>query len=232
MTVTSSGTNNFTLSGGSLIREAFDRIGVRPAALTREHITSALLSANLEFSLFASSPVDLWEVELVQIALVAGTAAYTLAPEIQLITDAYCTLVQGSNPPIDRLLVSISRDEYAAYSSKTTQGPPGQYWFQRLEVPTVTLYPVPDGVTETYLNIFCMKRVQDVTSSGVQTLDIPYRFLDAIASKLATRLAVKFAPDRYPMLKTISDEVWKTIFFDDQERAPLMITPDFSGYNR
>ncbi len=228
--MTSSNTNNFTLSTGSLILEAFDRCGIRAAEITREQTTSAIRSANLEFSLWASSPVDLWEVELVQITLIQGQATYTLAPEIQLVCDAYCTLIQGSNPPIDRILVSIGRDEYATYSAKTTQGPPGQYWFQRTSPCQITLYPVPDGVTETYLNLYCMKRVQDVTNSGAQTLDIPYRFLDVIASNLSTRLAVKYAPEKYPLLKSISDEVTKTVWFEDQERVNIGIMPDFSIY--
>ncbi len=229
--VTSSGTNLFTLTGGSLLLESFDRIGVRPAEITREQTSSAIRSINLELASWANSPVDLWKVELVTFPLVQGTATYIFDESVQLVLDAYCSLVQGSNPAIDRILVSISRDEYATYSVKTQPGPPGQFWFQRDIDPQITLYPVPDGTTETYLKCYVMKRIQDVTNVGTQTLDVPYRFLDALAARVATRLAVKYAKDQYTLLKSISDMAYQEAMIEDQERVALYITPDFSGYS-
>lgn len=228
--MTSSGTNTFSLTSSSLILESFDRIGVRPSEITREHMSSALRSINLEVSAWSSLPVMLWKVELVTFTLVQGTATYVFDPSVQFITDGYVTLVQAGNDPIDRILVSISRDEYASYPDKSTQDAQTVFWFQRDIIPQVTLWPVPDGTSETTVSFYVMKRVQDITSTGAQDLDIPYRFLDALAAKTAARLAVKYAKDQYPLLKSIADEAFNIAFIEDQERAVLRITPDFGSY--
>ncbi len=228
--MTTSGTNLFDLTGSSLIIEAYDRCGIRPAEITREQMSSALRSANLELSTWSDMPVNLWKVSLVTFPLVQGQATYVFDKSVQLLTDAYVTLVQGSNPPIDRILIPISRDEYAEYPNKTQQAAQSVYWFQRDTTPQVTLWPVPDGQSETFLNCYVMNRAQDVTVTGSQNIDVPYRFLDALVAKVAARLAVKYAPDKYPMLSAIAAEVYKESFFEDQERANIRIIPDFGIY--
>lgn len=229
--MTSSGTSTFNLTGSSLLLESFDRIGMRPSSLTRENITSGLRSINLELVTWSNRPVMLWKVELVTFTLVQGTATYVFDPSVQAVLDGYVTLVQGSNPPIDRILESISRDEYASYPNKTQQAAQSVFWFDRLATPQVTLWPVPDGQSETTVSFYVMKRVQDVNATGAQTVDIPYRFIDALPARVATRLSVKYMPDRYPMLKAISDEAFNDAFFEDQERAAIRITPDMGVYD-
>ncbi len=228
--MTSSGTTTFNLNTTGVLIEAFDRCGIRPEALTREQITSGLRSLNLELQSINNAPVNLWKVELLSVALVQGQATYTLPDSVQLVTDAYVTLIDGSNPPIDRILVPISRDEYATYPSKTQQGPQSVFWFQRLETPQITVWPVPDGQSETNLNLYVMKRPEDATKTGTQTLDITIRYLDVVCARLAVRLAVKYATDRYALLKTIADETYAQAWVEDQERSALIITPDFGIY--
>ncbi len=228
--MTTSGTNLFDLTGSSLIIEAYDRCGIRPAEITREQMSSALRSANLELSTWSDMPVNLWKVSLVTFPLIANQSTYIFDKSVQLLTDAYVTLVQGSNPPIDRILIPISRDEYSEYPTKTQTGPQSVYWFQRDTIPQVTLWPVPDGTTETSLNCYVMNRSQDITNVGSQNIDIPYRFLDALVAKVAARLAVKFAPDKYPMLSAIAADIYKESFFEDQERANIRIIPSFDIY--
>lgn len=228
--MTSSGTSTFNLSTSGVLLEAFDRIGVRPESITREQLSSGIRSLNLELQSYNNNPVNLWKVELVPITLVQGTATYALDASVQMVTDAYVTLVQSGNPPIDRILIPISRDEYATYPNKTQQGPQSVYWFQRLEAPQITVWPVPDGQSETTLNVYVMKRVEDATTTGAQTLDIPIRYLDVVCARLAVRLAVKYAQGMYPLLKSIADEVYKESFYEDQERSALIITPDFGIY--
>lgn len=228
--MTTSGTTDFNLSTASVLLESFDRIGVRPTAITREQLTSGLRSLNLELQSYNNNPVNLWKVELVPITLVQGTATYALDASVQMVTDAYVTLVQSGQDPVDRILISISRDEYASYPDKVVQGAQSVFWFQRLEIPQITVWPVPDGSSETTLNVYVMKRVQDATTTGSQTLDVPIRFLDVVCARVATRLSVKYAQDKYPLLKSISDETYKEAFVEDQERTNLYITPDFGIY--
>lgn len=228
--MTTSGTTNFDLTGSSLILESFDRCGIRPAEITREHMSSAVRSANFELSTWSDMPVNLWKVSLVQFTLIQGQDTYIFDKSVQLLTDAYVTLVQGDNAPIDRILIPISRDEYAEYPDKTQQAAQSVYWFQRDTIPQVTVWPVPDGQSETYLNCYVMNRSQDVTNVGSQNIDVPYRFIDALVARVAVRLSVKFAPEKYQMLSGIAKETYQTAFFEDQERANIRIMPDFGIY--
>ena len=52
------------------------------------------------------------------------------------------------------------------------------------------------------------RRIQDA-GNGIQTQDIPFRFLNCMIAGLAYYLAQKIAPDRVPVLKAQYDEQWK-----------------------
>ena len=80
---------------------------------------------------------------------VAGTitcdevSTFSVDPNTVVILDAYVSnLNSGSN--IDRIIMPISRTEYASYPNKQQQGFPTVFWFDRLLAPTVTLWPVPN----------------------------------------------------------------------------------------
>lgn len=229
--MTTSGVSTFNLDNGSILVEAFDRCEIRPVEITREYLASGIRSLNLELQSWNNMPVNLFKIELITFPLVQGTATYTFDPSVQLVTDAYVTQIQGGNQPIDRILVSISRDAYSEYPNKTQQGAQSVYWFSRLETPTITLYPVPDGVSENYLNCYVMKRIQDANLANGQTADIPIRFLDALCAKVAARLAMKYKAAKYPLLKQEANEAYMTAFIEDQERVMLSISPDFSIYD-
>lgn len=228
--MTSSGIYTFDMSSASCILEAFDRCEIRPAEITREQMTSSIRSFNLELSTWNNMPTNLWAVELITIPIVDNQATYVLDPKYQLVVDAYASLTQGSDSPIDRLLISISRDAYAAYPNKQSQAASTVYWFQRLEAPQITLWPVPTTETVTSLCVYAMRRVQDITTTGSQTVDVPYRFLEPVIAKLAARLAMKYKPDKFPLLKAEASEQYINAFTEDQERAALNISIDLSGY--
>lgn len=229
--MTTSGTTTWNLDNASILIEAFDRCEIRPVEITREYLSSGIRSLNLELQQWNNMPTNLWKIVPIQITLVEGQSTYVLDPSIQLVNDAYVTLVQGSNPPIDRILTSISRDEYAAYPTKNQSGPPTVFWFQRLEIPQITLWLVPDGQSETYLNLYCMTRVQDAYLANGQTADIPIRFLEPLIAKVAARLAMKYKPQKFPLLKAEAAEMYQVAFVEDQERVQLRITPDFSVWS-
>ena len=229
--MTTSGTWNFFPDTGNLIKEAFDQAGIRPTEITREYMSSAVMSINLEMQSWSNSPVNLWEVSLVTFSLTQGVNVLTFAPNVMLVLDGYVTLTQGSNPPIDRIMVSISRDEFAAYPTKTFQAAQTVFWYNRGNPSTATLWPVPDGQSETSASFYVMTRPQDALLANGQTPDIPIRYIDALASRLAARLALKFNEKKYPLLKPIADAAFALASVEDQERVQLRITPDFSVWS-
>jgi hypothetical protein len=142
-----SGTYTFNPSLGELTVYAYQLIGVRPTALLQEHLDAARTATNMMFTRWSNQGVNLWQVDLVTISLIQGTATYNVDANTVTMLDAY---IESGSPSIDRVILPISRTEYASYPNKTQQGFPTTFWFDRLLAPTVTLWPVPDG-TQTSL---------------------------------------------------------------------------------
>lgn len=233
--MTSSGTTTFDPTVADLTLEAFERCGIRPPALTTEHMISARMSANLELVQWSNRQVNLWKVGLhSDITLVDGTATYTLDTDVVSILDAYIRTTSNS-VNTDRIILPMGRSDYAALVNKAAEGMPSQYWFERINAPQVTLWQVPgaDQVAASgVLHAYVVRRVEDAAASMGQTMDVNYRFLEAFAAGLAKRLAVKWAPDRYEGLKEEAQMAWDEAAAEDREIVPTTILPDLSGYYR
>lgn len=223
--MTSSGTTTWNLDNSSILLEAFDRCEIRPSMLTREMISSGIRSFNLELQSWSNSAVPmLWKVELVNVPLVQGTSNYVLSSSVQAVLDAYVT-----TDSIDRILTSLGRTEYAEFPDKTQQGSVLSFWLDRQIIPEINFWMTPDG-SEDSVNLYVMKRIEDVAISSGQTLNAPYRFLDAICARLAARLAVKYAKNQLPILQPLADMAFQEALEEDKERAMLYIGIDTSGY--
>lgn len=139
----------------------------------------------------------------------------------------------NSGPPIDRILTSISRTDYASQPNKLQQGPPTTFWFDRLSpIPTLTTRYVADGNGPYVVFYYRMRRIQDAAATGGQTPDVPYRFLEALAADLAARLARKYAPSLVQSLQLDAKQAWSEAAEEDRERVQLFLAPDTSPYFR
>ena len=223
-----SGTYTFNPSLGELTVYAYQLIGVRPTALLQEHLDAARTATNMMFTRWSNQGVNLWQVDLVTVSLVQGTATYSVDANTVTMLDAY---IESGSPAIDRIILPISRTEYASYPNKSQQGFPTTFWFDRLLSPTVTLWPVPDG-TQTYLKYYRVIRLQDANLTGTQELDIPPIWLEAMAYGLAERLAMIWAPDKVQIMKPMADEAYSIAAAQNVETAQQYISPQISGYFR
>ena len=174
----------------------------------------------------------------VTINLVPGQAVYTLPTNIESMTDMYYSTVNGFGPGsnIDRIMLAIGRDQYVAYPNKLLPGTPSVYWYQKLTpAPQVTIYQVPQtnaGYPTYVLNYYALQRIQDFDPASGQTGDLPYRALDAICAGLAKRVALKFAADKFQLLKAEAKESWDEFAEADREDVPITLRPNLSGYVR
>jgi hypothetical protein len=77
-----------------------------------------------------------------------------------------------------------------------------------------------------------LKRLDDATNPGSQTLEIPFRFYNALTAALAYHIALKRpeAQERISMLKDLADEAFQLSADEDRDRASVRFTP-FVGYN-
>jgi hypothetical protein len=128
---------------------------------------------------------------------------------------------------IDLTITRISVSTYATIPNKTTQGRPIQIYIDRkVDAPTFTVWPVPDGSGPYTLVYWRLTRIQDA-GGGVNTQDVPFRFLNALIAGLAFMLASKIpegAP-RMEMLKAQYDEAWQLASDEDREKAPVRFVP-------
>lgn len=210
---------------------AYALCGVKRTELLAQHLQDARMQANLMQAEWSNRGVSLWAVDLQSQLLVQGTATYTLPITTVAMLDAYIEITSGSDA-IDRLIFPISRTDYAALPNKATQAPPTTFWFDRLITPTVTLWPVPDGSTTYTLKYYRWRRLQDAVAADGTTLDIPYRWFDAMSWGLAARLAVIYAPDRAQPLDQRAERAWQIAATQDTENVPMYISPGLSGYFR
>ena len=239
--MTTSGTYTFNPGLGELTLYAYNLIGIRNTALLQEHMEAARMASNMLCSRWSNMGVNLWAVDLVTTALVTDQATYAVDGNTVMILDAY---VQNddSGANIDRIIMPVSRTEYASYPNKEQQGFPTVYWFDRLisssrstgsAGPSITLWPVPntDNGPQS-LKYYRVRQVQDSALSNGQTVEIPYLWLEAFAYGLAMRLAQIWNPAAVAMIKPMADESYQIAASQNIETAQQYISPMISGYFR
>lgn len=229
-----SGTYAFNPSLGEITLYAYNLIGLRNTSLLQEHMEAARMASNMLCSNWSNRGVNLWAVDLVTVPLVQGQATYNVDLNTVTMLDAYMVIDDGNGNPIDRIILPVSRTEYASYPNKETQGFTTTFWFDRLisPNPTVTLWPVPDGTSAQYLKYYRVRQIQDANLSNGTQVEIPYLWMEAFAYGLATRLAIIWAPDKVQLLKPLSDEAYEIAAEQNVETAQQYISPQVAGYYR
>jgi len=226
----SSNTYYFNPGLGEIMLYSFNLCGIRNTALMQEHMESARMAANMLLGRWSSQGVNLWTVDLQTIPLVQGCSTYSVPNNTIVMLDSY--IVQNSGgAAINRLILPISRSEYASYPNPQQQGFPTTYWFDRLLSPTVTLWPVPDG-TQSAFQYYRVRQIQDANLAESQQVEIPYYFLEAFAYGLAQRLAMIWAPDKITLLKPLADESYDIAARQNVETAQQYISPTIASYFR
>lgn len=227
-----SGTYTFNPSLGELTLYAYNLIGVRNTAVLQEHMEAARMATNMMLARWSNQGVNLWAVDLVTTPLVTDQATYPVDANTVMILDAY-VVNDDSGANIDRIILPISRTEYASYPNKEQQGFPTVYWFDRLLNPTVTLWPVPntDNGPQS-LKYYRVRRLQDSNLQNGQQVEIPYLWLEAFAYGLAFRLAQIWQPEKVMMLKPMADESYQIAADQNVEYAQQYFSPMISGYFR
>lgn len=229
-----SGTYAFNPSLGEITLYAYNLCGLRNTSLLQEHMEAARMAANMLCANWSNRGVNLWAVDLVSVPLVQGQKTYDVDLNTVTMLDAYMVIDDGNGYPIDRIILPVSRTEYASYPNKDTQGFTTTFWFDRLisPNPTVTLWPVPDGSSAQYLKYYRVRQIQDSNLANGTQVEIPYLWMDAFAYGLAARLAIIWAPDKAQLLKPLADEAYTIAAEQNVETAQQYISPQISGYYR
>ncbi len=232
--MTTSGTAAFNLDFTELAEEAWERAGREMRS--GYDLKTARRSMNMLTIELANRGINLWTIEQGTIALAQGTNTYPLpADTIDLLEHVIRTSPGVTNSQVDLNITRISVSTYSTIPNKITQGRPIQVWIQRLrDAPQITVWPTPDQGTVLnpyYTFVYWrLRRIQDA-GNGVETQDVPFRFLPAIAAGLAYQIALK-TPELMPrvaMLKAEYDEQFDLAACEDREKAALRLTPRTFG---
>jgi hypothetical protein len=156
----------------------------------------------------------------------AGASVYENAGE------AFIAGQNNADTPNDRILYPMSETDYASLPNKFQQGEPTSYFYNRQSpTPNVTLWLVPGSTTGPYaLQYWATEQIQDSNLGMGQTPDIPYRFFEALCAGIAARLAQKFAPQMWQLLKADALAQWQEAALGDSERVSIYLSGDMSDY--
>ena len=211
-----SNSRDFDLDVAELVEEAYERCGLQ--VKTGYDAKTARRSLNLMFADWANRGINLWTVQLGTQTLTAGTTEYTLTADV---VDLLEVVVRRDNT--DFQVQRISRSDYQNLPNKTTSGRPSSIYVDKQIIPKINLWPAPENSTDV-LRYYFIQRIQDA-DAAVNNMDAPFRFLPCMAAGLAYYLAVKKAPDRIQLLKSIYEEEFQRASDMDQDRVPTRLTP-------
>ena len=155
------------------------------------------------------------------LTLTEGQAQETLTADVVDILEV--TLRRnGTDYEVER----ISRGEYATLPNKTTKGRPSQFYFDRQIDPVINLWATPENSTDQ-LVYYYVRRIEDADAL-VNTTDMPFRFYPCMVAGLAYYLAMKRAPEKIQILKSVYEEEFQRAADEDEGRTPLKLQPSMA----
>lgn len=223
--MSTSGTTAFNLDLSEIVEEAFERCGAE--LRTGYDLRTARRSLNLLFADWANRGLNMWTYEQGTIPLVQGTATYALPTDtVDLLEHVIRTGSGNVSTQADLTITRISISTYSSIPNKLTQARPIQILINRLEAPSVTVWPTPDGSQPYLLVYWRLRRIQDA-GSGVNTMDVPFRMITAMVAGLAYYLSMKIpgAIERMQVLKAQYDEAWAQASDEDRDKAAVRFVP-------
>jgi hypothetical protein len=216
-----SGSTDFELDVAEYIEEAFERCGLE--ARTGYDLRTAKRSLNLMLADWANRGLNQWTIAQRTITVVQADGQYDLGNDV---IDVLSIVVRRNGT--DYVMDRISRDEYLAIPTKTTEARPTQFFLDRQITPNLKIWPVPDNSTDV-LVYDCLTRIDDADTM-TNTMDMPFRFYPCLAAGLAYYIALKRAPERVQMLKAVYEEEFQRAMDEDRDRASFQITPSLRNY--
>jgi len=240
--MTTSGTATFNLDLSEIVEEAFERCGAE--LRTGYDLRTARRSLNLLTIEWANRGINLWTIEQGVIPLIQGVNTYDLPTDtIDLLEHQIRTNAGQQNNQTDITISRISVSTYSTIPNKLAQGRPIQVWINRQSgadyptgntpdrKPQITVWPTPDQGTAQvpYYNFvyWRMRRIQDA-GTGVNTQDIPFRFINCMVAGLAWYLAAKIPTvtmERAQALKAEYEQQFDLAAQEDREKAPIRFVP-------
>jgi hypothetical protein len=216
-----SGSKDFELDVSDYIEEAFERCGLE--VRTGYDMKTAKRSLNLMLAEWANRGLNQWTIKNRSETMVTGTGNYTLSADV---IDVLSVVVRRDGT--DYALERLSRDEYLSIPNKTTQSRPNQFFLDRQNTPVLKLWPVAENSTDVVI-YDCLTRMDDA-DTYTNTVDMPFRFYPCLAAGLAYYIAMKRAPNRIQLLKSVYEEEFERAMQEDRDRASFNVVPQYQYF--
>lgn len=240
--MTTTATTAFNLDLNDLIEEAFERCGSE--LRTGYDFRTARRSLNLLTIEWANRGINLWTIEQGQITLTTGVGVYDLPVDTIDLLDHVIRTQEGTIQQTDININRISESTYSTIPNKLTQGKPIQVWINRqsgattpsgIKYPQINVWPTPNAPDGQYIFVYWrLRRLQDA-GDGVNTQDIPFRFLPCMVAGLAYYLSLKIPgvdPNRSMALKADYEQQFQLAAEEDREKASIRFVPRNMSYTR
>jgi hypothetical protein len=218
-----SGTYAFRPDVEEIISESFERCGIDSQTRTGYHAVAARRSLNLLFSEFANRGINYWTLQNNTLTLVKDqTEPYTLpAGTIDLMDVVIRETVGGTTT--DTAVERLTPAEYNNLPNKSSSGKTSQYMLNKQYTPTLYVWQIPDKTTYS-LVYWSINQIEDITSSN-QDADVPYRWADCICAGLASKLAIKYQPDKFNLLNEVYERSFEFAASTDNDGVTMRIRP-------
>ena len=218
-----SGTTAFNMDFTEIAEEAWERAGREMRS--GYDLRTARRSMNLMTIEWQNRGINLWTIDEGTVSLVSGTSQYTLPADTVDLLEQVIRTGSGSTQQ-DLTINRISVSTYASIPNKTTTGRPIQFWIERLvDAPRINVWPVPDSNDYTF-KYWRMRRIEDA-GRGIETADMPFRFLPCLVAGLAYNIALK-TPElqqRIPILKAMYEEEFERAASEDRVKTNARFVP-------
>ena len=211
-----SGTTSFNLSVDELIEEAYERCGLE--LRTGYDLETARRSLNLMIAEWANRGLNQWLIAEHSFTVTQGINEVSLGSDIVDITSAVI-----SRDNTDFQMSRLSRSDYLYTPNKTGQARPTQFFLERHITPKLYLYATPENSTDV-IKYYALTRMQDV-GDYTNNMETVFRFLPCMTAGLAYYIAMKRAPDRIQLLKSVYDEEWDRAASEDIDSVSSKFLP-------
>lgn len=219
---TTSGAADFKLDILEICEEAYELAGGEMK--TGYHLRTARRSLQVIALEWANRGINLWTMTEATIATVASTDTYNLADDTIDVLQMSARKGSGTSQA-DYSLTRMSISTYAQKTNKLTEARPTEFYVDRQNRPTVTVWPVPSDTTYT-LVYWYLRRIEDA-GTNTNNYDMPERFIPALISGLAFKLAVKGRglEARASALKTLYDQEFQQAADEDRDKSSTFLVP-------
>lgn len=244
--MTTSGSAGFNLDLNDIVEEAFERCGSQ--LRSGYDLRTARRSLNLLTIEWSNRGINLWTIEEGAIQMATGQATYDLPVDTIDLLDHVVRTNAGTANQIDININRISESTYSTIPNKLATGRPIQVWINRqsgatypgtpsniVAYPQINVWPTPNAPGDQYTFVYWrLRRIQDA-GDGVNTQDIPFRFLNAMVAGLSYYLAAKIPGvdmQRAVALKADYDQQLQLAMDEDREKASIRFVPRNFSYSR